>query len=288
MRTLALAFLAVGACTHGSPLVEINADEGTSVPDTSSAPPPTALMAATPYQGFIALDYPAIAIDAAPVDSGGAAGVGTSLELVASLPGGTFCPSGTLQGSCCITLGWLDDSSPVQQNAGELTVSDATDPAISPTHSHYDDDGYSLLPPSAYAIGDRMTVSAAGNAQAIDAFSAAATIPAPLVGLPPEFAESDWGTVGVSTSHNWTFRWTPAGASFVDVAVGGDAGGVECRVSDADGELALPAVTLAAIATRGAVGYATVFRGNSAPINADNLTAELDATISFSYVDVQF
>ncbi|HEY1812222.1 MAG TPA: hypothetical protein VGG74_07680 [Kofleriaceae bacterium] len=288
-RPLALALVMLGACTHSDPLVDINADEGNSVPAIGGTSPVIAQMAATPYQGVIGLDFPAIALDAVPLDAAGAAGVAGSVVLVPSLPGGTFCATGVQHGSCCLSIGTFEDFVPALQSAGTLTVSNASEPAVPPTHGHYDDYGYSMLPPTTYAIGDQMTVSAAGDAQAIDAFvSASAAIPVPLVGLPPEFASSDWGTVGVSTSHDWTFQWAPAGASFVDIAVSGDLGGVECRVGDADGELVIPAVTLAAIATPGVVGSATVFRGNSAPIVAANVTAELDVTISRSYADVQF
>jgi hypothetical protein len=285
-KLFVLLSLAVAACTQSSPLRVINADEGSVSPYDIGPPPVMGGMSATPYEGTIDLDYPGVAPDAVPVDDGGAVGVGESVVLVSSAPGGTYCAGGTMQGSCCVTLGFPDPAF-VLRSAGDMTITNVSATGAHASHGAWDPDtGYSWLPPSAYAIGDTMRVSAAGDT--IDAFTATAAIPAPLVGLPGEFRSSNWGMLGVMRTNNWTFQWTPAGAAFVDISVTGDLGETRCRVSDARGAFAIPAAVLETIASAGGTGTATVYRGNSAAITSPNLTGELEVTISRSYVDLQF
>lgn len=284
-----LSVTALAACTQGAPLRTINADESSVSSDdlAETGPSPIiAAMAGTPYQGTIELSYPAVDPSSAPIDDAGAVGVGQSVQLVTSAPGGRFCPAGAMLGSCCITLGH-EDAPVAFHSAGSMAIVDATAPGTPTTHGAWDvDTGYSWLPPRAFRPGDRISISASGDV--IDAFSATAVVPVPLVGLPVEFRSSNWDALAVSRSNNWTFHWVPAGASFFDVSIDADLGQVRCRVPDDRGSVEIPASVLATIASVDATGFAAVYRGNSAPMVSDNLDAELDVTMSRSYVDLQF
>lgn len=185
---------------------------------------------------------------------------GFTAYLVATPPGGAFCPSGEIHGSCCVSTATAATLARV--GAGELVLHDATTGA-SATAAWSSGDYEAPSPALEWSPGDEIDLTAAGDV--IGAFSAKALAPAEIAGLSP----NPEGDVVISTSSDFVLSWTPAQATMMDVSVLGETTFLTCRASDAAGSLTVPKELLASF-TSGSSGFVSVTRSGADVAHASN------------------
>jgi len=275
MKLFALLLVGCTAPTPPAPLVVVNTDQ----PDTPAPRPTQADQSALPYHGIISLTVPGPDED------------GTSYSAMFMQQHSVtshFCEWGNLVGNCCYTANPTYED-PTQVSAGDIELADLTTGETTTSPFRVDPYGldysfYGVLWP---AVGDMLQISAIGDT--VHAFSVAATIPAPLAGLPTGYSTiNDWDSngapFGISLAHNYGVTWTPAGNAVVDVALAGPNALVECRASDGDGALVIHKSILEAMFAPDDALQISVNRLSSVVTSSDNADIALEVQIGYGWM----
>jgi hypothetical protein len=210
------------------------------------------------------------------------------------IPG--LCPAGSSQsGSCCLRSPDREIIGDVPANAGTLTLMDNSTPN-NPTlgtatfvisQAPGVPNGYSLSGPTDtfdWSAGDKLAVSAAGDAAGVAAFAGSVIAPVDLAGVSPSPGAIS-SPLSISTQSDSVLTWSAGSSpgSQVEVEIDADnnasTGSLLCMTSDSSGQITVPSALTHNIPA-GSTGTITVTRVGVGTLStpASNATIRVLAT----------
>jgi hypothetical protein len=194
------------------------------------------------------------------------------------------CP-GTQVGSCCfVPAGGPSCPFPDESNAGTITIArNGTQIAQLTFDKSYDADT-SSTPGLTWQPGDTLSVTAAGSAGGVGAFSGSVVAPAPLSGITPALS----GTVAIQKAQDFVIHWTPGSGTATAQLFLSDVrlNGISCTVPVTAGSITVASSLLSLLGGSGSIILS--------PLNATSVTGanaavrlEADSTISIASATYQ-